>query len=158
MRALAVGAMLMLLAGSCGRNDPGHEGILATNPDINDIDISLVAPLTTYSVTAFDPAKGQINVVWKMEGEACGTPKVPWTQEGPAVRWSHSNLPPDNCSHERTNHAVTITVIVTTQSGANRGAQTVCKVLGSESRHYIYAELHGDPKALLGPPVPLCEG
>jgi hypothetical protein len=133
-------------------SDPGHAGYVGTNPDVTAIQIVLAAPVTTYSITASDPAKGQLNIVWQMKGELCGTPKVPWTQEGSVVKWSHSDQPPDLCSHKSTDHAVTITVIVTTASGPNRGEQVTCIVYGTETRYYDYSEIHRDPR----PEFPVC--
>lgn len=98
-------------------------------PDVLSLTADLRVPVTTYAVTAKDPAGKDLTYSWRMTGEACGTPLVPWTQSGTAVaRWSHSGNAPDNCQHAGTDHDVTTVVTITTA----RGVSVVCTIKGSE--------------------------
>lgn len=92
---------------------------------------SIFTPTTTeYSVEATDPMNGTLSYDWKMEGEECGDPKVPWEQTGRAVDWSHSSSPPDNCQHVGTDHQVTAYVTVTSSAS---GLSVTCSISGSEN-------------------------
>ncbi|GEM_PF-4443885 len=99
-------------------------------PAVSMLRSTLNVPVTTYAVTATDPGGGALTYEWKMAGEACGTPVVPWTQTGPAVPWSHSDQAPDLCRHLTTDHAVVTTVTITTA----RGTAVTCTIEGSETQ------------------------
>ncbi len=99
-------------------------------PAVSMLRSTLNVPVTTYAVTATDPGGGALTYEWKMAGEPCGTPHVPWTQTGPAVPWSHSDQVPDLCRHLTTDHAVVTTVVITTA----RGTAVTCTIGGSETQ------------------------
>ena len=92
-----------------------------------------VQPVTTWSISAKDPAGGPLTYVWQLTpdapNEACGTPHAPWTQKGAQASWSHSNEAPDYCMHLTTDHVVTVTVTVTNQQGIS----VTCMIKGTES-------------------------
>ena len=96
-------------------------------PRVTLLQATLRVPITTYAVTATDPDGGPLSYEWRMAGEACGTPRVPWTQTGPTVQWSHSNDPPDSCMHAATEHDVLTSVTITT----SRGVSVQCVIRGS---------------------------
>lgn len=100
-------------------------------PRVTLLQATLRVPITTYAVTATDPDGGPLSYEWRMAGEACGTPRVPWTQTGatvgPTVQWSHSNDPPDSCMHAATEHDVLTSVTITT----SRGVSVQCVIPGS---------------------------
>jgi hypothetical protein len=106
-------------------------------PSIQRLAASLAVPVTTYTIDATDPAGGELSYEWKMmalaghEHEQCGTPQVPWTQTGRVVSWSHSSDAPDLCPHEGLDHAVFLTVRIT--SGAS-GIAVVCVMTGTLTR------------------------
>lgn len=98
-----------------------------SGPNVSRLQISFTFPVSTYTVTASDPAGGPLTYEWRMVGENCGTPRVPWTRSGAQVTWSHSDQPPDNCGHKGPDHEVTVSVVVTGRSGS-----TQCLLHGSE--------------------------
>ena len=106
-------------------------------PVVTRLTAELLVPVTTYTVTAQDPspadptAAPDFSYEWKMSGEQCGTPGVPWTQSGLSVQWSHSSAIPDRCSHTGTDHDVTVSVTVIN----NKTGETVtCVMTGTENR------------------------
>lgn len=101
-------------------------------PVIDGLRASLAVPVTTYSVDAHDPEGDTLTFEWKMSGEQCGTPKVPWTQTTREARWSHSGQEPDACAHTGTDHNVTVSVTVSDAHGAS----VQCVIEGSETRRY----------------------
>jgi len=104
----------------------------ATNrpPVVEVITVSLATPVTTYAIGAFDPDGDALTYEWRLAGEACGTPRGPWTQSGVSVRWSHNSAAPDSCLHTTPDHPVTVTVTVI-EAGQPR---ITCTVRGSASQ------------------------
>ena len=102
-------------------------------PVVSDLRKVFVTPVTTWSITAKDPAGGALKYTWTLTpdvaSEACGTPVAKWTQSGTSVAWSHSSEPPDRCAHASPDHAVTMTVVVTNQQGQS----VTCSIKGTES-------------------------
>jgi hypothetical protein len=67
-------------------------------------------------VVAQDPEGAALTYTWQMTGEACGSPPVPWTQQGQSVQWRHNN-DDDMCSHDAPTHPVTLTLTVSDSAG-----------------------------------------
>ena len=94
-----------------------------TPPTVTLLRSVLAVPVTTYTITFRDPDVTAPEVVWRMAGETCGTPKVEWSETTSAstsgadaytasVRWSHSSDAPDLCEHDATDHDVTLSATV----------------------------------------------
>jgi len=113
---------------------PSGAPVAAANkpPVIDGLRASLAVPVTTYAVDAHDPDGDALTFEWKMSGEQCGTPKVPWTQTTQQAKWSHSGEAPDSCAHTGTDHDVSVSVTVSDA----RGASVQCVIEGSETRQY----------------------
>lgn len=107
--------------------------VAAAPPVVTELKKVLVAPVTTWSVVANDPAGGPLTYRWELTPnapvEACGTPRAPWTQSGASVFWSHNSGPPDSCAHTAADHAVTVILTVTNQ----KGVSVKCSIKGTES-------------------------
>ena len=106
---------------ACGPNRP---------PVVTQLKATLSAPVTTFTVTATDPDNDPLTFEWKMAGEACGTPRTPWTQSGQTVNWSHSDQSPDGCSHQSADHDVITSVTVSD----GRGGSVQCTIVGTETQ------------------------
>ena len=101
----------------------------AMKPIVKSITVILERPKTTYGVSAVDPTGGRLEAYWKLSGEACGTPKLPFETRAPWVTWSHADAAPDSCAHTGTDHDITISVTV-----AGEGGEVTCVIQGSESK------------------------
>ncbi len=104
-------------------------------PQVVQLRAFLSVPVTTYRVDATDPAGGELEYEWTMvareghEYEECGDPRVPWTQTGQVVSWSHGSE--DGCPHMGTNHSVDLTVTVTSSAS---GLSVRCEMFGSDQQ------------------------
>jgi hypothetical protein len=106
---------------------------------VTELRATLTIPVTTYLLTAQDPALGALLYSWTMTATSplgyCGTPKVPWTRSGSQVPWSHYQGPPDSCVHQNSpNHPVKAVGTVTVLDGPDKGATAVCTLVGSETQ------------------------
>lgn len=100
-------------------------------PVVKAVTSKIAAPTTTYTIEAEDPDGDALTYEWAMTGEACGTPKVPWSvTAGASVTWKHSADPPDRCTHLTREHDVVTTVVVM-EAGTPR---LRCTIPGSEDR------------------------
>ncbi len=106
-------------------------------PSVSLLEAKLAVPVTTFTITASDPARPNdasgLKYEWSMEGEGCGTPRAPWKQAGASVTWSHNSTPPDLCQHNSTDHNSITTVVVT---GSN-GAAVVCTIRGTNDQKIV---------------------
>ncbi len=134
-----LGALGLVLAGIAFSRSASQQASSSTpaaavtagpSPRVSQLQSTLSAPVTTYTVTAADPDGGALRYEWAMAGEQCGTPRVPWRQSGPMVRWSHSDQPPDLCQHKGTDHDVTVSVTITT----SKGVSVQCAMTGTETQ------------------------
>ncbi len=116
---------------------PSPEASAAPNrpPRVEELRAVLAVPVTTYSVTATDPDGDVLTFTWSLAGETCGTPGLPYTSEPSSSTqqtWSHSSDAPDNCSHETTDHDVTVGLTI--EDG--RGASIQCVLSGSGTQEF----------------------
>lgn len=141
--SLTVKGQLECVAVSTATRTPTPSSAANRPPVVLQIQSALVAPITTYGVVAADPddplaSPESLTYEWRMSGEACGTPRVPWTQYRRIITWSHSDQPPDNCRHLGTDHDVTVSVTVSDGDGGS----VTCVFVGSERRVIDKPECH----------------
>ena len=107
------------------------------SPTVNAIGAKLEVPVTTYYVEATAPRGARLVYEWRMAGEACGSPKVPFDRRddsglgfGSSIDWSHADTPPDSCNHASPDHDVTVSVTVAVSGGGS----VTCVLQGSETK------------------------
>lgn len=99
-------------------------------PVVSALGAVLTAPITTYSIEAFDPDGDPLFYSWRIEGEPCGVPTAPGPLQGSgaSTTWSHSN--DQGCAHAAPDHPVTVFVTVI-EAGIPRWQ---CNIKGSNTQ------------------------